>query len=35
MILAGKQNTSIDMMTETYTIKSLSLNVDILFSTQK
>lgn len=32
MILAGKQNTSIDM-TETYTIKSLSLNVDILFST--
>ncbi|AID91747.1 MULTISPECIES: ABC-three component system middle component 4 [Enterobacteriaceae] len=34
MILAGKKNTSIDM-TETYTIKSLSLNVDILFSTQK
>ncbi|HBR6436475.1 ABC-three component system middle component 4, partial [Klebsiella pneumoniae] len=34
MILAGKQNTSIDM-TETYTIKSLSLNVDILFSTPK
>ena len=34
MTLTGKKNVSIDM-SETYTIKSLSLNVDILFETAK
>jgi hypothetical protein len=34
MTLTGKKNASIDM-SETYTIKSLSLNVDILFDSSK
>ncbi|QTL41250.1 hypothetical protein HGO23_08080 [Xenorhabdus budapestensis] len=34
MTLTGKKNVSIDM-SETYTIKSFSLNVDILFETSK
>lgn len=34
MVLAGKKNNSINM-SETYTMKSLSLNVDILFETSK